>query len=271
MALDVKKAAAGAADHAVGRVSEGAAGTEVDFGYEKVSPAEKTRRVAGVFSSVAERYDLMNDLMSFGTHRLMKRMLMEMSGLRRGNRHLDLAGGTGDIAKLASPIVGDTGQVVLADINAEMLEVGRERLLDAGITNARACQANAEYLPFADNQFDCVTIGFGLRNVTDKDRALREMCRVLRPGGVLLVLEFSHIENPLLRGAYQGFQALWPSAGKALVGDADSYKYLVESIRVHPKQNALKLMIKDAGFHDVTVDNLVGGAAAIHRGTKPAD
>jgi len=245
--------------------------TEVDFGYERVSPSEKTRRVAGVFSSVAERYDLMNDLMSFGTHRLMKRMLMEMSGLRSGDKHLDLAGGTGDIAKLASPVVGANGQVVLADINAEMLEVGRERLLDSGITNVRACQANAEYLPFADNQFNCVTIGFGLRNVTNKDRALREMCRVLGPGGTLLVLEFSHIENPLLRGAYQGFQALWPAAGKALVGDSDSYKYLVESIRVHPKQNALKLMIKDAGFDDVSVDNLVGGAAAIHRGMKPVD
>jgi len=243
--------------------------TAVDFGYEKVSPEEKTRRVGGVFSSVASRYDLMNDLMSFGTHRLMKRMLMEMSGLRSGDTHLDLAGGTGDIAKLASPIVGDTGQVVLADINAEMLEVGRERLLDAGITNARACQLNAEHLPFPNASFDCLTIGFGLRNVTDKDRALREMCRVLRPGGVLLVLEFSHIENPLLRSAYQGFQALWPAAGNVLVKDAESYKYLVESIRVHPKQNALKLMIKDAGFDSVTVDNLVGGAAAIHRGVVP--
>ena len=245
--------------------------TKVDFGYEQVSPSEKTRRVAGVFSSVAERYDLMNDLMSFGTHRLMKRMLLEMSGLRTGNQHLDLAGGTGDIAKLASPVVGPEGQVVLADINAEMLEVGRERLLDSGITNARACQANAEYLPFADEQFHCVTIGFGLRNVTDKDRALREMCRVLRPGGTLLVLEFSHIENPLLRGAYHSFQALWPAAGKALIGDSESYKYLVESIRVHPKQNALKLMNKDAGFEDLSVDNLVGGAAAIHRGVKPID
>jgi len=172
-------------------------GKRVDFGYEKVSPAEKTRRVGGVFSSVAGRYDLMNDLMSLGTHRIMKRMLMEMSGLRRGNTHLDLAGGTGDIAALASPIVGERGQVVLADINAEMLEVGRERLLDAGLTNARACQLNAEHLPFTDHTFDCITIGFGLRNVTDKDQALREMCRVLRPGGVLLVLEFSHIENPL--------------------------------------------------------------------------
>ena len=243
---------------------------EVDFGYEKVSPDEKTRRVGNVFSSVADRYDLMNDLMSFGTHRLMKRMLIEMSGLRAGNAHLDLAGGTGDIAALASPIVGSEGQVVLADINAEMLEVGRERLLDKGITNARACQLNAEQLPFADNTFDCLTIGFGLRNVTDKDRALREMCRVLRPGGVLLVLEFSHIENPVLRSAYQGFQALWPAAGKALVNDSESYKYLVESIRVHPKQSALKLMIKDAGFTDVSVDNLVGGAAAIHRATVPA-
>ena len=162
--------------------------TKVDFGFEKVSPEEKTRRVGGVFTSVADRYDLMNDLMSFGTHRLMKRMLIEMSGLRGGNAHLDLAGGTGDIAALASPIVGDEGQVVLADINADMLSVGRERLLDKGITNARACQANAEQLPFADHSFDCLTIGFGLRNVTDKDQALREMCRVLRPGGVLLSL-----------------------------------------------------------------------------------
>ena len=243
--------------------------TKVDFGFEKVSPEEKTRRVGGVFTSVADRYDLMNDLMSFGTHRLMKRMLIEMSGLRGGNAHLDLAGGTGDIAALASPIVGDEGQVVLADINADMLSVGRERLLDKGITNARACQANAEQLPFADHSFDCLTIGFGLRNVTDKDQALREMCRVLRPGGVLLVLEFSHIENPVLRQAYKGFQALWPAAGKALVNDSDSYKYLVESIRVHPKQDQLKLMIKDAGFTNVTVDNLLGGAAAIHRATTP--
>ena len=243
--------------------------TQVDFGFEKVSPDEKTRRVGGVFSSVAGRYDLMNDLMSFGTHRLMKRMLIEMSGLRAGDRHLDLAGGTGDIAALASPVVGSDGQVVLADINADMLEVGRERLLDKGITNARACQANAEHLPFDDHAFNCVTIGFGLRNVTDKDQALREMCRVLKPGGVLLVLEFSHIENPLLRQAYQGFQALWPAAGKALVNDAASYKYLAESIRVHPKQNQLKLMIKDAGFENLSVDNLVGGAAAIHRGTAP--
>ena len=243
--------------------------SRVDFGYEKVSPEEKTRRVGGVFTSVADRYDVMNDLMSFGTHRLMKRMLIEMSGLRAGDRHLDLAGGTGDIAALASPVVGSDGQVVLADINAEMLEVGRERLLDKGITNARACQANAEHLPFDDHTFNCVTIGFGLRNVTDKDQALREMCRVLKPGGVLLVLEFSHIENPLLRQAYQGFQALWPAAGKALVNDGASYKYLVESIRVHPKQNQLKLMMKDAGFENLSVDNLVGGAAAIHRGTVP--
>ena len=238
----------------------------VDFGHEKVSPTEKTRRVGEVFSSVATRYDMMNDLMSFGTHRLMKRMLLEMSALRLGNRLLDLAGGTGDIAALASPIVGPTGQVVLADINAEMLAVGRDRLLNKGLTNCETIRLNAEVLPFADNFFDCITIGFGLRNVTHKEVALAEMHRVLRPQGVLLVLEFSHVENPLLRGAYKSFQALWPTAGRVLANDSDSYRYLVESIEVHPKQAGLKLLLEDAGFERVEYQNLVGGAAAIHRG-----
>ena len=241
----------------------------VNFGHEKVSPGEKTRRVGGVFSSVAERYDLMNDLMSFGTHRLMKRMLLEMSSLRAGDRLLDLAGGTGDIAALASPIVGPQGQVILADINAEMLGVGRDRLIDKAVSNCDCTRLNAEALPFADDFFDCITIGFGLRNVTHKDRALAEMCRVLKPQGVLLVLEFSHIENPLLRGAYKSFQALWPAAGRALVNDADSYRYLVESIEVHPNQAGLKLLIEDAGFEAVEYHNLVGGAAAIHRAEAP--
>jgi demethylmenaquinone methyltransferase/2-methoxy-6-polyprenyl-1,4-benzoquinol methylase len=160
---------------------------------------------------------------------------------------------------------------VLSDINATMLAVGRDRLLDDGISNVSLCQADAQALPFGNASFDCLTIGFGLRNVTDKERALREMWRVLRPGGVLLILEFSHIENPLLRTAYQGFQALWPSAGRLLVGDADAYTYLVESIRVHPKQRALKLMISDAGFTKVEYHNLAGGAAAIHRAEVPQD
>jgi demethylmenaquinone methyltransferase/2-methoxy-6-polyprenyl-1,4-benzoquinol methylase len=244
---------------------------KVDFGYQRVSPSEKTRRVEAVFSSVAARYDLMNDLMSFGSHRLMKRMLLEMSGLKPGAALLDVAGGTGDIAALGSAIVGSQGCVVLSDINATMLAVGRDRLLDDGISNVSLCQADAQALPFGNASFDCLTIGFGLRNVTDKERALREMWRVLRPGGVLLILEFSHIENPLLRTAYQGFQALWPSAGRLLVGDADAYTYLVESIRVHPKQRALKLMISDAGFTKVEYHNLAGGAAAIHRAEVPQD
>jgi len=241
----------------------------VDFGHEKVSPGEKTRRVGGVFSSVAGRYDVMNDLMSFGTHRLMKRMLLEMSSLRAGDRLLDLAGGTGDIAALAAPLVGPDGHVILADINAEMLTVGRDRLIDKAVNNCDCTRLNAEALPFGDDFFDCVTIGFGLRNVTHKDRALAEMCRVLKPQGVLLVLEFSHIENPLLRGAYKSFQALWPAAGRILANDADSYRYLVESIDVHPKQAALKLLIEDAGFDRVEYHNLIGGAAAIHRAEAP--
>lgn len=242
---------------------------QVDFGHEKVSPSEKTRRVGGVFSSVASRYDLMNDLMSFGTHRLMKRMLLEMSSLRPGSRMLDLAGGTGDIAALAAPLVGTDGQIILGDINAEMLGVGRDRLLDKGISNCDCARLNAESLPFADDFFDCITIGFGLRNVTHKDVALAEMCRVLRPNGVLLVLEFSHIENPVLRSAYKSFQALWPTAGRILANDAESYRYLVESIEVHPKQAGLKLLIEDAGFERVEYHNLVGGAAAIHRAEVP--
>ncbi|MEM7220322.1 MAG: class I SAM-dependent methyltransferase [Pseudomonadota bacterium] len=239
---------------------------EVDFGYTKVAPAEKTRRVAGVFSRVAERYDVMNDLMSFGSHRLMKRMLIEMSGLRRGQRHLDLAGGTGDIAALASRAVGGSGEVVLADINAQMLEVGRDRMIEQGCDNVRCTRLNAEALPFADASFDCVTIGFGLRNVTDKARALEEMRRVLRPGCALLVLEFSKVRNPLARSAYRSFQALWPAAGKLLVGDAAPYRYLVESIEMHPGQEALALMLRDAGFDAVEHHDLAGGAAAIHRG-----
>lgn len=241
----------------------------VNFGYRTVSPAEKTRLVSGVFERVAHRYDVMNDLMSLGTHRLFKRMTVEMSGVRPGMRVLDLAGGTGDLAGLFADAVGESGRVVLTDINAAMMAVGRNRLLDDGHAQVALCQASAERLPFADGSFDCVAIGFGLRNFTDKDAALREIHRVLGPGGVLLVLEFSKPENPVLESAYSLFQSFWPALGQVVVRDAASYQYLVESIRVHPPQKALKLMIEDAGFTDVEYHNLLGGIAAIHRGVRP--
>ncbi len=241
---------------------------QVDFGHERVSRAEKTRRVQGVFESVARRYDLMNDLMSLGTHRLMKRFTVEMSGLRPGQYVLDLAGGTGDLSALLSPVVGADGRVVLADINAAMMEVGRDRLLNQGLTNVSYCQANAETLPFADHSFHCLTIGFGLRNVTDKAAALTEMHRVLRPGGRLLVLEFSKAENPVMQRAYAGFQSLWPKVGSLITGEGAAYQYLVESIEQHPDQDSLRQMIESAGFAEVRYDNLCNGVAAIHSGRK---
>jgi len=240
-----------------------------DFGFERVTPDEKTRRVAGVFRSVADRYDLMNDFMSLGTHRIMKRIVVEMSGARPGHRILDLAGGTGDLAALFSPVVGAEGRVVLADINAAMLNRGRDRLLDRGLSNVEFVLANAEALPFPDATFHAITIAFGLRNVTDKERALREMHRVLAPRGRLLVLEFSKPENPLVATAYSVFQALWPTVGQAVTGDAGAYRYLVESIEMHPGQAALKLMIADAGFVDVGYDNLLNGIVAIHHAVRP--
>lgn len=240
----------------------------VDFGYRKVSPHEKTRLVGGVFERVAARYDVMNDLMSLGTHRLFKRMTVEMSGVRPGMRVLDLAGGTGDLSALFAPAVGESGTVVLADINAAMMSVGRDRLIDQGLAQVAFCQTSAEALPFADASFDCVVIGFGLRNFTDKEAALRDIRRVVVPGGVLLVLEFSKPENRLLESAYSTFQALWPGLGQLVAGDAGSYRYLVESIRVHPSQEALKLMMEDAGFAGVEYHNLLGGIAAIHRGVR---
>ncbi len=241
---------------------------KVDFGFEKVSPREKTRRVAGVFHSVAERYDLMNDVMSLGLHRLFKRMTVEMSGVRAGHTVLDLAGGSGDFSTLYSPLVGHEGRVVLSDINSSMLEVGRDRILNDGLTNVSFCQADAETLPFRDNSFECITIGFGLRNVTSKETALKELYRVLTASGVLLVLEFSKPQSPLIETAYAGFQALWPLFGKALTGDSHAYQYLVESIRMHPDQKTLKLMLQDAGFDDVNYHNLMNGVVAIHRGVK---
>lgn len=240
------------------------------FGYKDVPTEEKQAMVADVFHSVAAKYDVMNDLMSFGVHRLWKRFTIDMSGVRPGNKVLDLAGGTGDLTKKFSKIVGPTGKVVLADINSSMLEVGRERLTNQGyVGNIEYVQANAQYLPFADNTFDIITIAFGLRNVTDKDEALRSMFRVLKPGGRLLVLEFSQTKNPLLKKAYDlySFTAL-PFMGKLVTNDSESYKYLAESIRMHPDQETLKSMMNDVGFERTSYQNLTGGIVALHKGFK---
>lgn len=240
----------------------------VKFGREQVSRSEKTKRVEAVFHAVAKRYDVMNDFMSLGSHRLMKRVAIECTGLRAGQRALDLAGGTGDMSRLISPIVGKTGQVVLCDINQSMITVGRDRLLDAGFDNIANARADAELLPFDSMSFDCVVIAFGLRNLTDKERGLREMFRVLRNGGKLIVLEFSTPKTSALANAYGLFKTLWPMAGRMIVGDSSPYEYLIESIKDHPDQSALALMIEDAGFKSCQVDDLMGGIVAIHRGLK---
>jgi demethylmenaquinone methyltransferase/2-methoxy-6-polyprenyl-1,4-benzoquinol methylase len=243
---------------------------EVDFGFRKVAPDEKTRLVGQVFSSVAGNYDLMNDLMSFGIHRLWKRHFVAISGVRRGDRVLDLAGGTGDIAVLMHERVGNEGEVVIGDINAEMLAVGRDRLTDRGLINGlRYVRLNAEALPFPDQHFHAVTIAFGLRNVTDKAAALREMRRVLKPGGKAMVLEFSTVTEPLLKPLYDlhSFQIL-PRLGRLFANDADSYRYLAESIRKHPDQETLKQMLLDAGFDRADYRNLSAGIVAIHTGVR---
>jgi len=235
------------------------------FGYEDVTPDEKTRRVRGVFDSVARRYDVMNDLMSAGMHRGWKRFTVEVSGVRPGARVLDLAGGTGDLANLFAARVGPTGTVVHTDINGAMLAAGRDKLLDRGVA-LPTVQCNAEVLPFRDRAFDCVSIGFGLRNVTRKDRALAEMARVLAPGGVALVLEFSRIAAPLAP-AYDWYSfTVLPALGRVVVNDAASYRYLAESIRVHPDQEALKALMERSGFDRVDYYNLVAGAVALHVG-----
>ncbi|RMH47187.1 MAG: bifunctional demethylmenaquinone methyltransferase/2-methoxy-6-polyprenyl-1,4-benzoquinol methylase UbiE [Gammaproteobacteria bacterium] len=242
----------------------------IDFGFQKVPKPEKKKKVANVFHSVAAKYDLMNDLMSFGIHRLWKRYTVALAGVRPGQRVLDLAGGTGDLTAQFVRLVGAEGQVVLADINASMLEVGRERLTNRGIVSGvEYVQADAENLPFSDDSFDCVTIAFGLRNVTDKMAALRSMLRVTKPGGRVLVLEFSKPQSELLAKLYDlySFNAL-PVMGQLVAGDSESYRYLAESIRVHPDQETLRQMMLDAGFDRVDVHNLTGGIVAIHRGWK---
>ena len=241
------------------------AGDQVGFGLRSVAPEEKTRLVGEVFTSVAQRYDLMNDLMSLGAHRLMKRMLVEMSGARPGHCLLDLAGGTGDIARLLAPVVGSKGRVVLADLNPSMLALGRDKTLDAGQAQVQCCRAKAEALPFADAVFDGGAIGFGLRNFTDKRQALAELKRVLKPGGALLVLDFSKPVSPWLDAAFRGFQSAWPALGKLVAGDSRSYRYLIESIRAHPDQQALTMLLQDAAFAAVEHHDLLGGIAAIHR------
>ena len=239
------------------------------FGYETVDVDDKARRVRGVFDSVAGNYDLMNDLMSAGIHRVWKRHTVAVAAPRPGQRILDLAGGTGDLALAFARRVGADGHVVLADINAAMLEQGRDRLLDAGIAgNVDIAQCDAEALPFADGSFDLVTIAFGLRNVTRKERALAEMHRVLAPGGRLLVLEFSRPVDAL-RPAYDLFSfSVLPTLGRLVAGDADSYRYLAESIRMHPDQETLKGMFEAAGFERCSYENLTGGIVALHSGTK---
>lgn len=241
-----------------------------DFGFKKVATEEKAKQVAKVFDSVASKYDLMNDLMSFGIHRLWKKTTIEYSGVRRGQTVLDLAGGTGDLTAKFSKLVGDEGKVILADINDSMLKVGREKLQDKGlIKNIDYVQANAECLPFLEQTFDCITIAFGLRNVTDKQKALESMYRVLKPGARLLILEFSKPEYQLLNKAYDLYSfTMLPFMGKVIAKDSESYRYLAESIRMHPDQKTLKSMMEKAGFKDVKYHNMTGGIVALHIGFK---
>jgi demethylmenaquinone methyltransferase / 2-methoxy-6-polyprenyl-1,4-benzoquinol methylase len=242
----------------------------VDFGFEKVAWGEKAKRVRSVFASVAGKYDVMNDLMSFGVHRLWKHFALSLTGLRPGQQALDVAGGTGDLALGMLRQVGKEGRVVLSDINPTMLEVGRDRLLDLGfVGNVECLVADAERLPFDDNSFDCLTIGFGLRNVTDKAAALRSMYRVLKPGGQLLVLEFSTPVAPGLKPLYDAYSFnVLPLLGRFVAQDTASYRYLAESIRMHPNQEALLGMLRAAGFEQARYHNLTGGIVALHRGYK---
>lgn len=240
------------------------------FGYKQVDTEEKAGLVAEVFSSVASKYDVMNDVMSFGIHRIWKKLAMNHTGLRPGMRALDVAGGTGDLTAYMSKQVGSTGEIIISDINPEMLEQGRRHLIDRGLAgNIKFVEANAEELPFEENTFDCVTIAFGLRNVTDKDKALASMYRVLKPGGRLLVLEFSKPVLPGLDKVYDLYSfKILPAMGKFIAGDAKSYQYLAESIRMHPDQATLKDMMEQAGFERCSYNNMSGGIVALHKGFK---
>jgi demethylmenaquinone methyltransferase/2-methoxy-6-polyprenyl-1,4-benzoquinol methylase len=252
------------------RYDEGMSEETTHFGYREVPESEKAKLVGRVFTSVAKKYDVMNDLMSFGAHRLWKRYFVATSGVREGDVVLDLAGGTGDIAALLLPRVGAKGAVVVGDINAEMLRVGRNRLLDRGHVKALDyAQLDAEALPFPDKSFDCVTMAFGLRNVTHKERALAEIHRVLKVGGRVLILEFSRVRAEILKPLYDfhSFEVL-PRLGRLIANDEESYRYLAESIRKHTDQETLKAMMETAGFARVDVRNLTAGVVAIHRGYR---
>jgi len=251
------------------RPSPAPAPETVDFGYQQVPSGEKAARVRAVFDSVAPYYDAMNDLMSLGAHRLWKRFALSQTGLRPGQAALDLAGGTGDLASGLARQVGPSGHVVLADINRAMLARGRDRLLDRGISGVTCVQADAERLPFRDASFNCVTIGFGLRNVTDRAAALAAMARVLKPGGQLLVLEFSHPVAPTLGKLYDAYSfAVLPALGRLVARDSDSYRYLAESIRRFPDQAALLGLMHEAGLEGCRYHNLAGGIVALHRGWR---
>jgi demethylmenaquinone methyltransferase/2-methoxy-6-polyprenyl-1,4-benzoquinol methylase len=240
------------------------------FGFTQVNEKEKVNLVRGVFDSVASQYDIMNDFMSLGIHRIWKRVAVQLSNVREGDHVLDLAGGTGDLTTLFSKRVGKSGKIVLADINSEMLRTGRDRLIDRGITkNISFAQVNAECLPFEDNTFDCVCIAFGLRNVTDKDAALRSMMRILKPGGRVIVLEFSHPTNKITEKVYDFYSfKLLPKIGKFVAKDEESYRYLAESIRMHPVQDKLKEMMEEAGLERCEYFNMSQGIVAVHRGYK---
>ena len=240
------------------------------FGYQTVATEEKADLVRGVFDSVASRYDIMNDLMSGGLHRLWKRYTIDQAAVRPGDVILDLAGGTGDLARAFAKKVGPEGHVVLADINAAMLEQGRRRLVDAGVAgNVSISQFDSQNLAFDDRTFDCITMAFGLRNVTDKDAALREMFRVLKPGGRALILEFSEVQAEPLKKLYDAWSfGVLPVLGKYVARDENSYRYLAESIRKHPPQEELAAMMREAGFSDVSYRNLTGGIVAVHSGTR---
>jgi demethylmenaquinone methyltransferase/2-methoxy-6-polyprenyl-1,4-benzoquinol methylase len=239
------------------------------FGFKQVPEGEKQAKVGEVFHSVAQKYDVMNDVMSAGMHRVWKQFALDTSGVKAGDKVLDIAGGSGDLSKLFAKKVGPSGEVILTDINASMLGVGRDRLIDAGLS-VPAMQCNAEQLPFADNTFDCVIVAFGLRNMTHKDVALKEMQRVLKVGGRLLVLEFSKVWQPLEK-LYDLYSfKLLPLMGKLIAKDAESYQYLAESIRMHPDQETLKQMMLDAGFNRVDYYNLSAGVVALHKGYKTA-
>ena len=242
----------------------------IDFGFTEVPVGEKVKRVKGVFDSVAGNYDIMNDVMSMGIHRVWKRQTIDLSGVRPGHTILDLAGGTGDLTKAFAKRVGKTGKVILADINESMVRVGRDRLIDEGVgANVEYTITNAEALAFPDNTFDIATMAFGLRNVTHKDKALAELYRVLKPGGQLLVLEFSKVTNPAMSKLYDFYSFnILPKMGKLIANDEDSYQYLAESIRMHPDQETLKQMMLDAGFDKAEYINMTQGIVALHRGWK---